>query len=183
MTKFKVGQIWKARGNHHWEIESANSKSAGSIYPIKVKHSESDLRVNLTSSGHMWESREGHPCDLVELVQDVPSRALNFWEAREAALAGKNVKRLSGEDTFTEYDSKDFLIRSMVPCEINGHWEIVEEEQEITTYHQVFSDGTVGSGSYPRLDHKGEKVRIAMIELTTDKNGKLIEARNVDTNK
>jgi hypothetical protein len=33
------------------------------------------------------------------------------------------------------------------------------------------------------MDHTGEKVRIAMIELTTDKNGKLLNARNVETTK
>jgi hypothetical protein len=132
--------------------------------------------VKLDDGGDVWRSGKE-----LELVQE-PKKVLNFWEAREAALAGKKVRRGITDTIFT---ARDFIDDTFEwdNHDIKADWEIVEEENEIVTYHQVFSDGTVGSGSYPRMDHTGEKVRIAMIELTTDKNGKLLNARNVETTK
>jgi hypothetical protein len=108
------------------------------------------------------------------------NKTLNFWEAREAALEGKTVKRLTAEDEFCNYDSKDFLTRSMAPCEVNGHWEIVEEPKLTTSYHNVYKYAI--SGSWDTLEKAREILSLnilSQIAITVDENGKLIEARNV----
>jgi Zn-dependent metalloprotease len=119
--------------------------------------------------------------DIISLIQ--AKKKFNFLDAWDAVKEGKTV-RVTAQTMSLSYTPDDFkAIEEWPIAAIEADWEIVEEENEIVTYHQVFSDGTVGSGSYPRMDHTGEKVRIAMIELTTDKNGKLLNARNIETTK
>jgi hypothetical protein len=197
MTKFQVGQIWKSRNNCHWEIEST---SDGPIYPIRVKRSESDLRVKLTSSGHMWESREGHIWDLIELVQDVPSKTLtnetrpeenkvnriNFWEARQAALAGKKVRPIDRTlidwDCFTD-DEIDNQIWS--GTHFNADWEIVEEPVHVTYYVNVYRDSfsrrykSTEEADKARCRVMDVDTRLSCLAITVDENGKLIEAKEV----
>lgn len=104
---------------------------------------------------------------------------INFWEARQAAKQGKTVQIIMNNPKPLE--PEEFLCNSYWRNEhLDAEWEIVEEPIQIITVHQVFSDGTVGSGSYPRMDNLNKKKkRLSLIQLTTDTNGKLISARNV----
>jgi hypothetical protein len=87
---------------------------------------------------------------------------MNFWEARQAALGGENVKRLIGEDEFSRaYTPLDFQTKPMEPYEINGHWEIVEEPRQ--------KKWTLILGP--------NKLDIELVYETT--TGKLISAKNV----
>ena len=104
---------------------------------------------------------------------------MNFWEARQAALEGKLVKRLLGEDEFSSpYTRNDFLIKSMAPYEVNGHWEIVEEPKTTTSYLNVYPY-THGTAWHCKSEADLSTGRLGVLEIITDENGKLISARNV----
>jgi hypothetical protein len=108
--------------------------------------------------------------------------SINFWEARQAALEGKTVKRLIAEDEFCNYDSKDFLTRSMAPYEVSGHWEMVEETKHETGYINIYSGNSYTWGIHPRkadADNNAKLSRIGTIAITVDENGKLVKAENV----
>jgi hypothetical protein len=81
---------------------------------------------------------------------------MNFWEARQAALEGRRVKRLISKDEFWTYDANDFLIRPMAPCEVNGHWEIIEEPE---------------NKSYV-VDGNGRLVEAVNLEIRFDEKGR-----------
>lgn len=104
---------------------------------------------------------------------------MNFWEARQAAKAGKRVRVVAVNAAVIL--PKDFMAANGWRNEhLDAKWEIVKEPLQVVTYHQVFSDGTVGAGAFPRLDTVGQdNRRISMVELITDENGKLISAKNV----
>jgi hypothetical protein len=110
---------------------------------------------------------------------------MNFWEARAAALKGKKVKRLIGEDEFSgAYTPLYFQTRPMEPYEINGHWEIVEEPRTVVQYVNLYlrPPGELSFGESHITRELALGVRypdsIGMIEIVTN-SGRLVSARNV----
>jgi hypothetical protein len=173
--KFKVGD--KVKFNYSGNVQAGvitETDTWDAVLPYKIQAISAPLAL-IASSCWVAES------NIVSLIQ--AKKKFSFLDAWDAVKEGKTV-RATTKTMSLSYTPKHFkAIEEWPIAAIEADWEIVEEEQEITTYHQVFSDGTIGQGSYPRMDHTGEKVRIAMIELTTDKNGKLLNARNVETTK
>jgi uncharacterized protein YfaP (DUF2135 family) len=104
---------------------------------------------------------------------------MNFWEARQAALEGKKVKRV-GDKVY--YSTKAFTdITGWDNSHIASLWEIVEEPKATTSYLNIYSDfhGSLTHKSISEAnDHKGKTAK-SQIEIVTDANGKLISAKNV----
>jgi hypothetical protein len=121
MSKFKVGdRVNFSYGDSVYEgVIVENVDEVGKVWHY----------IEFTIDGRTGSRWVSKPY-VLGLIQAAPKKTLNFWEAREATLAGKTVKRLIAEDEFCNYYSKDFLTRSMAPCEVNGHWEIVEQPKQ-----------------------------------------------------
>jgi hypothetical protein len=109
------------------------------------------------------------------------TKVLNFWEARQAALEGKKVKRLLAEDEFSgPYTSTDFLTRQMAPCEVSGHWEIAEEPETITSYMNVYNKG-LGDSRYSieDCDMVAFPYRLGILEVVVNLDDKTATAKFV----
>lgn len=103
---------------------------------------------------------------------------MNFWEARQAALAGKTVKRIQGNTSWL-YKPRDFQYQVEWHVEaFEAEWELVEEPKLIKSYLNVYKD-THGTAWHSKEIADGACNRVGCLEIITDKNGKLISAKNV----
>jgi hypothetical protein len=109
-------------------------------------------------------------------------KILNFWEAREAALAGKKVKKLSSDLIYT---AKDFSVTSefyFSTNEMGEEWQLVEEPKQYIRYFNIHKDTQTWVAHSTELEAvRWSEARSSqpIIAITVDENGKLIEARNV----
>lgn len=111
------------------------------------------------------------------VVSRESKKSLNFWEARCAALKGKKV-RMVGD--FDIYDASDFKEHISWPGSyIESVWVIVEEPKVLYTYLNTYEDchgQALNTKGQADVNSKG---RTGCIEIITDKQGRLISARNV----
>ena len=120
--KFKVGQVWADRIGETWTITDI-TRDGSDIFPVSA------LRRDGRSDWFTEDGSYNKDCpddeDLIELV----GGALNFWEARKAALyEGKKVRQLNDLPPLNEvYGKKSFEEYSWGPLELAADWEIVEE--------------------------------------------------------
>jgi hypothetical protein len=106
---------------------------------------------------------------------------MNFWEARLEALKGKKVRKkeklavLSASDFQSNYTWRN--------KDIDAEWEIVEEPKSITRYINVYDHNGVAWATHTTKhwadDNAYSEDRLSCLEIITDKNGKLISAKNV----
>ena len=74
--KFKVGQVWKDKGNEEWEI--TNILSDGTNFPITAVNTLTGSTIDFTIQGNYWGKDESLN-DLVELV----SPSMKDWKIVE----------------------------------------------------------------------------------------------------
>jgi hypothetical protein len=151
--KFEVGQIWKDREDSLWTITST---TCNKVYPVQAKQEFTNFVQIFTECGQLFETVIS-PFDLIELVHAIPKKPLNFWEAREAALAGKKVRRPEFGYVFTIEDFKNYT--SWHNTDLAAEWEIVEEPKRYTHF------------IYPTPD--------TTIAVIYDENGKFVKGENI----
>ncbi len=106
---------------------------------------------------------------------------LNFWEAREAALNGKKVKRIVTQVVYTPSQ----MLHPETPwynVHFDGDWEIVEEPKHKTCYINVYLHNMCPWGAHETralADSHACTDRVSCLAVTVDENGKLVEAKNV----
>ena len=105
---------------------------------------------------------------------------MNFWEARQAALEGKKVRRYND----TVFTKEDFSCESFEwsGFDIDAEWEIVEEPKTITRFVTVYPDGGYDWAVSVKIKTSKTLARtgyLGRLEIITDAHGKLISARNV----
>jgi hypothetical protein len=116
----------------------------------------------------------------------LPKKTLNFWEAREAALAGKKVRKSAKDDGLT-YSTDDFSVECecyFSTGEMALDWEIVEEPKLRTYYFNVYENTIGGPKSSVGIANAvaanpSSPDRKGCIEITVDENGKLVDAKNL----
>jgi hypothetical protein len=110
---------------------------------------------------------------------------MNFWEARQAAKAGKKVKIVGqevGKDGGLNWEMWQF-VNGWSEHELDAQWEIVEEPKQAVHYYPVYSRGC---DAWLGTRHKNEDDAISSdpdyigrIEIITDEDGSLFSARNI----
>lgn len=103
---------------------------------------------------------------------------MNFWQARQAALGGKRVKRVSNGYI---YSPKVFLSNELDWSEpyFRDSWEIVEEPKLLYTYLNTYEDCHGQALNTKGQADAEDKGRTGCIEIITDEYGKLISVKNV----
>jgi len=112
----------------------------------------------------------------VELTS--PKNALNFWEARQAALTGKKVRRGGNPSIFNaKAFTESFLWGT---GDLDAEWEIIEEPKRFKKYVNVYP---VGIGEFTDSEEDSQCLeddeRVGIIEIIADSTGKLLSAKNV----
>jgi len=179
-TKFKEGDIVKINEDGFARYGESPFNPRGVSGTIK------DVRTD-------WILVEWENCtyntyypSALDLVADTKfGKLLNFWEAREAALAGKKVRVVGGIPIYSEVDFTSN--NSWFNTAFNEDWEIVEEPVLKTYWVNVYRNSMgIPKASLALADTAAvdnvQQSRLSCLEITVDKNGKLIEAKNVDTN-
>jgi hypothetical protein len=130
-------------------------RPGNSVYPF-VDMSQG---TTYTSEGKFFctDGRGVSKHDLVAEFVPESKQILNFWEARQVALAGKKVKRTDCDDVYTVKDFENYT--SWHNTDIAAEWEIVEEPEHTTHRFMINSKTTIA--------------------ITVDEDGKLIKAENV----
>ena len=185
---FAVGQVWKDRSGSLWEIISL--ASPGNWFYFTAAHCSSDAKARFNANGYYFNDGNTSSNDLIECVSHnvTPSikKLLNFWEARQAAKAGKKVKIVGqevGKDGGLNWEMWQF-VNGWSERELDAQWEIVEETKQQTYYLNVYKSGVSSSyitiaeaNRHNNVGNTGD--RLYIMAVTVDENGKLISARNV----
>lgn len=104
---------------------------------------------------------------------------MNFWEAREAALNGKKVKKI-GKPFVHDKSSFGNTGCSWDYQDLQAEWEEVPETIIYYTVPMTPNDaGPCFKSKTNAQNYFIECEGLSVIEFITDKNGKLISARNV----
>jgi hypothetical protein len=176
-TTFEVGQKWLDRSGDIWKITNicTDEGDVYSIYVINEKNRDTDC---FTAQGRCWALQATEE-DLVDLVP-TPKKTINFWEARQAALDGKKVRRIGFTLLYSTEDFTDHL--NWDNNSINAAWEIVEEPKHKTCYINVYLHNMCPWGAHETrvlADSSACTDRASCLAITVDENGKLVEARNI----
>ena len=105
---------------------------------------------------------------------------MNFWEARQAAKAGKKVRMVN--DLRATYDKHSFTTLVWTSCEFDAEWEIVEEPSPIVQFVNIYPKNVLPCDVHPSIDSANAGAlphRIACLEIIVDEKGKLISAKTV----
>jgi hypothetical protein len=128
-----------------------------------------------------WSNDEDniYNCDQLELVPE-PKKTLNFWEARQAALAGKKVRMVENFQNKVLDWNLWKEVNGWYEDEFNADWEIVEEPVRKTYYVNVYQVSLVGIFNTKKdADDFSSPSRLNCLAITVDGDGKLVEARNI----
>jgi hypothetical protein len=145
------------------------------LFPFITKH----LKYNQDGVCYSSNTCLNIMCEYVE-YPTTNMNIINFWEAREAAQQGKEVRLVSRN---LEYSAEEFLNTiAWNSYAIEGEWEIVETKR-VTQYYSIFSkghDAWLGSGHKTKeLANSSRPEKIGIIAITVDENGKLVEVEQV----
>ena len=177
--KFKVGQVWKDRVGDLWDIISTTDIEVSVFgYVLDAIRQKDKAMGHFTPEGKLWKIAMSD-LDLIELISPLPKKSLNFWEARQAALSGKRVKKV---DTDTEFTIDDFMSDdySFDNYEIKADWEVVDEPKLFKSYLNIYKDGHGQAwNTKAQADSEANPGRVGCIEITTDENGEIIDTKKV----
>jgi hypothetical protein len=109
---------------------------------------------------------------------------MNFWEARQAALNGKKVKRADDTESLYIYNKVAMLSCGFEPEDIAADWVIIKEPEYKTYYVNIYSKSLGVPKDNERLaveamnSYQGSPY-LARLAITVDDEGQFISAKNI----
>jgi hypothetical protein len=175
--------VYNPKQNTHYPyVDSATDETYtedGSFYKTEIGNQEflEDLVEEFAEPVEIsWNTSEVFDSD-----SSTPKKALNFWEAREAAKQGKAVKRLTNQHI---YQPKAMLDPdySWSSVHFESEWEIAQDHK--TYYINVYSQSLglpKATKALAEITSSSTSLSplLSCIEITVDEKGKFIKGENV----